>query len=71
MKRGKAAITGRDDDSIQCFLPGYWRWHACTWKLNATREAPTVRDVTLNWNSVRSRPGRLGGGEARSSDEAG
>ena len=38
---------------------------------DATREAPAVIAVGINWQLARDRPGRMGGGEARSTEEAG
>jgi hypothetical protein len=38
---------------------------------DATREAPAVMAVGINWQLARARPGRLGDGEARSTDETG
>jgi hypothetical protein len=39
---------------------------ACTHRRpDATREAPTVIAVGINWQLARDRPGRVGGGEAR------
>src|SRR5262249_6846552 len=40
--------------------PGYWRWHACTRRSDATREAPNGESCELNRTPARARPGRLG-----------
>lgn len=37
----------------------------------ATREAPVVIAVGINWQLARARPGRLGWREVRSTEEAG
>jgi hypothetical protein len=45
---------------------------ACTHgRPDATREAPTVIALGINWQPARDRPGRVGDGEVRSTDEAG
>jgi hypothetical protein len=45
---------------------------ACTHRRpEATREAPAVIAVGINWQLARDKPGRVGGGEVRSTDEAG
>jgi hypothetical protein len=40
-------------------------------RLDATRETPAVAVVRINWQLSRDRPGRVGGGEVRSTEEAG
>jgi len=45
---------------------------ACTHRRpDATREAPAVIIIRINWQLARDRPGRVGGGEAYSTEEAG
>ena len=36
---------------------------------DATREAPAVIAVRINWQLARVRPGRMGGGEVRTTNE--
>jgi hypothetical protein len=54
-------------------LPGYWRRHACIGKHKGTRETPTVvLEVQDQPVTRESQTGLFwGGGEVRSTDEAG
>jgi hypothetical protein len=60
------------DERISCVEPSGVMAMACTRRRpEATREAPAVIAVGINWQLARARPGRMGGGEVRSTDEAG
>ena len=52
-------------------LPGYWRWHAWKMKKAATGEALSGDVVRVNRYPVRASLGRQGGGEARTTEDAG
>ena len=51
--------------------PGYWRQHACKRGTEATREAPSVVRTRQTGNPRGPAWAGRGGGEARSTEEAG
>jgi hypothetical protein len=69
---GKAAVVGEENGKHPTVPPGYWRRHVCKWKSTATRETSAVRerDPQPELREEQAGPFR-GGGEARSSRDAG